>query len=304
MALAGWLRRRGRRLRAACAAAALLCPAGARAEPESVTIEVEYDAPPTCPDRGQVLARVRQRNPRLRDGKGAEPARLYRVQIEPAEGAVVGSLEQPALGSRRELRAPSCGQLVDALALVLAVSAEPAAPHEGEPEAAGAGAERVPARRQGAGPIGGFGAIVRWRATPGALVGPSVEGEWALSNAGLSAGVALRGGAGVGVNALWYEAAPRVCLSGATGPGACVGFAGGAVDVRAVEYTGRQSALWLAPGLTLRYRFRIAGALGAQIALEGDAPLLRRDYRTKDTGGRFVSPWLAPALTVTILGPL
>jgi hypothetical protein len=119
------------------ALASLLAAVAVAAQAQTVRLQVE--APPDCTTREELMAQVAARTRRFDfAAPGDESAApLVRVVVTPGPRAVVGELTitqpegSPAV---RRLSAPSCEQLTDALALVIALvfdretAVEPAAP--------------------------------------------------------------------------------------------------------------------------------------------------------------------------------
>jgi hypothetical protein len=141
-----------------CLALASVVAALAVAVP-APAVQLQVEAGPDCTTREELAARVAARTRRIDlVAPGSAPdASLVRVVITPGPRAVVGELtiSQPA-GPRaagspavRRLSAPSCEQLTDALALLIALAfdpdttAEPAAPPPNAPPTPPP-AERVP----------------------------------------------------------------------------------------------------------------------------------------------------------------
>jgi hypothetical protein len=101
----------------------------ARAEPaanERAPIEVvlEYSAPPACPNEAQFRERAERSSARLRWGVPAEGSRVYRVLIDASPGGFQGQLYEASKATPRALEARACEELVDALSLMLALSAD------------------------------------------------------------------------------------------------------------------------------------------------------------------------------------
>src|SRR5262245_7584068 len=103
--------------------------------PPTVAVWVDYRAPEACPDRAELTRRILERNQRLEESSEAPPAQRYRLVVL-AEGAgFSGVLEQPETSAVREVSGADCEKVVDALALVIALSATQAeAPEEASEE--------------------------------------------------------------------------------------------------------------------------------------------------------------------------
>jgi hypothetical protein len=89
---------------------------------------VEYSVDATCPGQDDFLARVRARTDRLeRTTPDDEATPVYRVSATVTEGAAHGRLEMvdPSGISARDVDGVTCEDVVDALALVLALAIDP-----------------------------------------------------------------------------------------------------------------------------------------------------------------------------------
>src|SRR6266567_708907 len=90
-------------------------------------IRLEYRAPSSCPDETAMLARIRVRLD-VRLAVGAERARTFVVTISADGPRVIGTITSVnALGepSARALGGADCMEVVDALALVAAMTLHP-----------------------------------------------------------------------------------------------------------------------------------------------------------------------------------
>ncbi len=98
------------------------------AKPEP--IRVAYAAPDDCPGEAAFVAQVLARTRLARRAEGTEAARAFSVTIRRQGARVVGDLTvRAATGERsaRSVAAPSCPEVVGALALVAALTIDPAA---------------------------------------------------------------------------------------------------------------------------------------------------------------------------------
>lgn len=99
--------------------------ATAHAEP----IRVAYRAPSRCPDESHFRAEIFARTALARSAAAGERAREFAVDVaERPDGSLSGSLEiHSANGavSRRDMTASQCGELVSALALMVALAVDP-----------------------------------------------------------------------------------------------------------------------------------------------------------------------------------
>ena len=104
--------------------------AGFAQEPATEAIRISYRASGACPDGPAFIARVRTRSTHLRLAQPSEIARTFDVSLDdgsPASGTVnVVDGEHPE-GVRR-LRAETCEEVADAVALVVALAINPAGP--------------------------------------------------------------------------------------------------------------------------------------------------------------------------------
>jgi hypothetical protein len=106
----------------------LLSPAAA--QPDEEPVFLEYRAPVICENEAQFFARARSRAPRMRIARPDERARMFVVDIEQRAGRTSGRLTVRNPEGRqtvRELEARDCGEVVDALALVMALAVNPRA---------------------------------------------------------------------------------------------------------------------------------------------------------------------------------
>jgi len=113
---------------------ALALPAAALAQPAPRALQLQVDAAPDCTTREELAARVAARSRRIAFGEGAGRIAV-RVVVTAGARAVVGDLTIKEPGSApavRRLSAPSCEQLTDAMALVIALTFDPGAA-EGSP---------------------------------------------------------------------------------------------------------------------------------------------------------------------------
>jgi hypothetical protein len=101
-----------------------------------LSVRIEYDAPPTCPDRRSFETRLgaRMKTPLA----PAEPAPQLHVRIRVHDGEVRGSIVLATNDSRftRQISARTCSEALDALALIAALMLDPRAAREPEPSVA------------------------------------------------------------------------------------------------------------------------------------------------------------------------
>ncbi len=103
-------------------ASALVWPLSARAEGSS--IRLEYDAPESCPSRDAFVAALRARARPFELAVAAPEAMTYRVTLRSGDGSTgrVASRESSGAPIVQELHGAGCGEVSDALALVVALA--------------------------------------------------------------------------------------------------------------------------------------------------------------------------------------
>jgi hypothetical protein len=89
-----------------------------------MVVVLEYSAPATCPNEAQFRERAERSSPRLRWAAPSENARAYRVLIDSTPQGFHAQLYDAGKATPRSLQAPVCEELVDALSLMLALSAD------------------------------------------------------------------------------------------------------------------------------------------------------------------------------------
>ncbi len=112
-------------------AAAATCTATAAQADEARTerIHLDYSAPVGCPSEQEFEARVHARTHRVQFAPNEKEARVFDVRLEkgsPATGRVTVRRAQSAEGTRN-VRADTCSDVADALALVVALAVDPTA---------------------------------------------------------------------------------------------------------------------------------------------------------------------------------
>ncbi|HLK35581.1 MAG TPA: hypothetical protein VKU41_02435, partial [Polyangiaceae bacterium] len=107
--------------------------ASAAAQDDEETIQLGYQASSGCPDQAAFVARVRARTARaalVAPGTGPGDVRAFDVEVaagDPARGRLTLRGPHHAEGTRR-VQAATCDEVVDALALVVALAIDPRAP--------------------------------------------------------------------------------------------------------------------------------------------------------------------------------
>ncbi len=99
---------------------------------------LEYWAQGRCPDASEFAHQIQTRAPRLRLAEGDEPALGFYAELIERAGAASGRLTARSPDGRevvREVRGPTCDDVVTALALIAALAADPNQPVEAAPAA-------------------------------------------------------------------------------------------------------------------------------------------------------------------------
>jgi hypothetical protein len=110
-------------------------------QPDGPTrVQLAFKAPGTCADSGEFERRVKQRSDRIAFVSEAPYTGTAKVTLEPTGDSVRVRLSWTREGDTatgREFKAASCGEALDAAALVIAISFDPSAPEN--PSEIGAG---------------------------------------------------------------------------------------------------------------------------------------------------------------------
>ncbi|HEX6765847.1 MAG TPA: hypothetical protein VF103_10230 [Polyangiaceae bacterium] len=173
----------------------------AEAPAKPMAVWVDYRAPDGCPDHDELMRRISERNARLWESSEAPPARRYRVIVLSEPAGFSGRLEQPETSAAREVSADDCTKVVDALALVVALSATEEKEGSGEGQATSEHSEMAAAA---AVPLAPRNSRPSVDSTPGTA-------EIAVPHRG---------------HAPWFVAAGAVALTGLS-PGPLAGFGAG-----------------------------------------------------------------------------
>jgi hypothetical protein len=299
-------------------------------EAKSIGVALEYSAPAACPNEAQFRARAERSSPRLRWAAPSENARAYRVLIDKTPQGFHAQLYDAGKATPRSLQAPVCEELVDALSLMLALSAdaipagppaadatmqadasfeseapreapavEPPAPVRSAPPPPPAPAKpprRLTQPQRTAGPhLLTLSAFALLNAAPDTLLGLAFSYERALQHL-VSLRVEARGAiANDRAEETYGAVAPAVCLRLERALGELVGCAGltlGYLDVKGEEYSGAQSSYWIAPLLGLKLRSSVAG-LVIELGAELEHALIERSYVLKRDDAGFQTPALS-----------
>jgi hypothetical protein len=114
---------------AVATASGLLLPASVFADDgPRAPIRITYEDTSGCGDGDAFFDEVAGRTARVRRAEGEEPARLFAVRIAPSAGRLAGDLTVVASDGRhftRHVDGATCAEIVDALALIIALSVDP-----------------------------------------------------------------------------------------------------------------------------------------------------------------------------------
>ena len=122
---------KGGRWRACLALICLAIPA--RAAKPGQAFRLEYWADGVCPDAAEFARQIQTRAPRLRLAEADEPALGFYAELVEHGGDAMGRLTARSPDGRevvREVRGPTCADVVTALALIAALAADPNQPVE------------------------------------------------------------------------------------------------------------------------------------------------------------------------------
>lgn len=289
----------------------------------TVGVSVVFAAPDECPRQDWFWARVAHASGRVRAAGARDAERSYEVGIVKTEAGFRGELREATKPSARTIDASQCPELVEALALMLAISADPEAELEqpGAPPAAQQPARvdvqaDAPAQPALEGPeppsaarrAGTLGTFLLIGAAADPLFGLAVGYDHPLSNT-FAARVEARG-AVVKLNAetRFAAVAPQLCAWFAPPVaelGVCAGVAVGLLDVEGVEYSGdQQSSVWLAPGLNARARTSPERPLFVELAAGIESGLIGRSYHVKSDNSNFSTPLVSAVVQLALGGVL
>ena len=112
-----------------CAAAApLALPARAAESAQPITVLLSNDGVAACPTREQLFAGLLARTPKVRAANPGEPARTFDVRVHQGDRVVVGNLraeDRRAATDMHEVSGETCREVLEALALTIALSLDP-----------------------------------------------------------------------------------------------------------------------------------------------------------------------------------
>lgn len=284
---------------------------------EQSSFRLTYDAPRPCPNETAVSESILSHSRRGRLATGDELARTIELEVRTDHGEFIGALSFVDLERRpvrRELRAPTCDELVQALVLVTALAIDAQAPSEvwagrvdapmeyyaplgPEIAAAAVTVEASPFEPGLSAPCPPVAALALARMNTAAVPG------WGMGLAGLvrlpwpAARVTTELGLGWSAGSAHAQGESarfdvthgiaRLCAwaleSAAVGTGGCGGVEAGALLAQGhatdrITEVFRRSSAWLGLALVGRLRFRLGSRLGVESELGGLVPLYRPEF--------------------------
>ena len=292
---------------------------------------VDYAAPTECPSREQLLKQVGRRLPKWRHSESA--SRRFHVDVRTNQDAYVGEILLEAGVPPRRVQDKSCTELIDALALIVAVTMDPVAAlsteaNEPQPTKRSTklhpNVQRRKARRSTTGaelptttdsaqttsPSFGFGAGGGLLFGPakgalyGALVNAEIGSEDETYSVGLSVSQLLSERVDVAPSRIRFKLRRGrlgLCyrpLTGTVGIAGCVAGELGIFDVttenhQALESVANSSRFWAAGGGDGRVHIELAPQLRLLTSAELSAAFTRHSYFFEN-----------PQETVHTVGPL
>jgi hypothetical protein len=287
-------------------------------------IALEYDAPAECPRRERFWSSVLAAGPELRLTGAEDAARRYHVVVKVAANGFSGELRESDSPAPRALEAADCGELIEALALMLVLSTEQGASegHGAAPPAKRA-APQLAAEARATAPFAhehdgretarsaprepdaavSLDALVWLGATPDNLLGLATglqRGFGPVIVGRVEARLAFGSGR---AEATFYGLAPQFCARQgwtAIELSACTGAAIGMLQMKGVEYSGPQSSGWLAPLLCFRAAALLGEVARVELGAEGQHGFIERDYEVKSDDSRFTTPPFSAVLTLGV----
>lgn len=312
----------------------------ARAEPAAnaakpIVVVLEYSAPPVCPTEAQFRERAERSSARLRWAAPAEGSRVYRVLIDSGPGGFRGQLYEAGKATPRELEVATCEELVDALSLMLVLSADAAPGDAGEPAAPivvdtealptaplvdlpTAARPPPPAPAARARPVRpriptghlsnpnllGLSALALLNAAPDTLLGLVFGYERALEHL-VSLRLEARAAQGQDrADQTYGGVAPAVCVRVESSLAELLGCGGlllGYLDVKGAEYSGgEQSSYCVTPLLGFKLRRSIGRRLTVELGAELQHAFIRRSYTVKRDDSTFETPAVSEAFQLGV----
>lgn len=286
---------------AVCLVLGLSASRVARAEEPRSPLE-SYRVPPGCAPAAAFLAQVAARTPLFKSGDVA-----LNVEVEARRDGVHGrvSIAHGAHDTEREIAGASCDEVVEALALIVAISIDPNAntgplPNPppvapAPPRARAADETPAPARSAPWRLHAAFGFDVEGGLAPRLALGPRVLVRWSrsdpsalVSSLAVSAARLDTGAVHTGVDefAVWkvvavrFEACSYGFASGALRLEPCLAAEGGSVSAAGSHPLGsRRSAVgWAAAGALGRAAYDVLNVLAVQAAAGAVFPLSRYSF--------------------------
>lgn len=291
-----------------------------------VPVRVEVEAPADCADAPSFLERVRARRPGIRAAREDETPPSYKVRIAADNGRMLGSVVAED-GEPRSLASATCSELVDALALTVALaidsresgksSAAPPEPQSGPPVEA---ASEPPPDSQRPAIVAsrsrvfraslGVDATLTWMGalsrlpTPGIFVeaGPEVDGVrdvWLRVGAATSAG-GIDTGAGR-ADVRWWVGQLDGCPPGARLSRmflarACLGVEAGMLSAEGsgISRAGASRSPWVAARALVSVTWKMTERLFLLASVGLAVPISRPRFLFAPSEVLFTPPSLAP----------
>jgi len=262
-------------------AAAAVVSAARPAHAETELVELRYDAPASCPTRGEIEAAIRARTASVRFGVPGQ--RVLAIAISASGDGYRGTLaiDAAANAAEKQLSAERCDDLASAFALVAALAIDPAAAAAPQPRAPTATRWQLDAALagmvdMGTGPVAMLGAILvagadwrdAYRLELGAVVGRDAKTE--------ESGQA---------SFTWLALRPAACRRWRGRRRSVAGLGCGHAEVGVVRASGadivnqrERTRLWLAAGAHGAAELALSSRMFAQLQLGLSVPLLRTRY--------------------------
>jgi hypothetical protein len=268
---------------------------------DAEAIRLSYSALGHCPDEADFSARVRARTTRVRFAQPGEAARRFDVTLfdgAPASGEI-SVVDADGPHDARRVRAATCTEVADAIALVVALAVNPETPADhasvpvrglGRPSPAQAA--RLPARRTGITPTGvtsqgrvfaGADLALNGGVTPDVLAAGSPYLGWQATDATLAPELRLsairsvsneavsNGQASFAWTAARLDGCPVAWQAAALRVAACARIEAGAIQVETTGVPAPRARLrgWFAAGALIRVEWSLVDAIFADAELAG-----------------------------------
>jgi hypothetical protein len=268
------------------ALAALTAPASA-APVARERVHLAYDAPADCAARAVLEEAVAARAPAVQFTPPARSARVFAVVITRTDAGYQGSLAVDGAGGTgsRELAAARCDDLVEALALVIALAIDPAALSSPAPAPVAPPPPAAPSRWGGAAVIGAgtAGGVIPSPAPALAAEARLIRRGLGHAGLGLVAGSSERSTVDGDAAFRWLSGRGSLCwqwLDRRIESDACAHLDVGGITAEGSGVARAQQATrtWLAPGAHVAARWS-PGWLLIEAQAGVAAPILRDHYR-------------------------